>query len=569
MIDRVFFAILLPLPLIVSAATLIYVFRAWKTKTARLRRTFFITAIWLGACAAMLFFCREKVRGWYGLDSGAVVVFMISSAGAIVLAGILIGLFATIGRSTRGQSLCPRCWYDMSASEPSDGGAVCPECGVRVGAFGDLLRRKNWPILIAVAVVLQMAGQFWYQVLRADHNGIQNFVPTTVLVAGMFSLPADWVIGPPSPFDDITLAGRLANNKAAAWQKSWAISKSVASVESAASPESVSRACIVLSRCGYEGEISLRSWKSALRLLCRSDSPNSEEAFSYLAECYVRARAGTEISGRIAFAKDPSRCEEELRDVVPDLMRHLSRVPTRTLQWWYSLRLLALAPEESGSDLVPFLADRILTDDSDSGRAFSAAALAMLSQRIPAAADAAIESCSLLLPPEQPRSMTAIARYACLPHYQRNQFRAFSTSGEPFLEMIGSVGLMGDPKTRCEGARLAMAGVLRQGEFGVWDLTPLYWGIARDPSDGASTEIIEFLRELALYYPPFLRIGAMSLLTTIAREQESRREELITFLDLVGTDRDQVIAERAQAFAAEARSARNAAQPLRKVAFIP
>lgn len=569
MIDRVFFAILLPLPLIVTAAMLIYLARAWKTRTARLRRTFLITAIWLGVCAAILFFCRERVRGWYGLESGAVVTFMISSAAAIVSLGIIVGLIATIGRATRGQSLCPRCWYDMSGAEPTDhGGTVCPECGLAVRSFGDLLRRKDWPLFIAVAVTFQLAGQFWYQVLRADHNGVQNFVPTTVLVAGMFSLPLDSVIGPPSPFDDSTLSGRLANNKAAPWQKSWAISKSRAAIEQADNAESIARASTILNRCEFDGEIPLAAWKASVRKLCRSASASGDEAFAYLAECYLRARAGQDSFGRLTFASDPRKCESELRDLAPALLDYLARATVRSREWWCALRLLAISGD-GAAPVVPLLADRMLTEESESGRAFSAAALAMLSQEFPDAADAAIESFGSLAPPDQPRVLNAIARYVRLPPDQEVSFRALSSCGESFLEVAGSVALLGDPTTRCDGAELLIAAIERQAAAGSADLLPIYWCVAREPNDGASTELIEFLKRLSLESHPFARIGAMSLLANIARDQDSRAGEIGVFLDFVGTDLDASVAERARAFAVELRSSGNSSRTLRKVAVIP
>ncbi|MBX3389111.1 MAG: DUF2304 domain-containing protein [Phycisphaeraceae bacterium] len=569
MIDQVFFAILLPLPLIVTAATLMFLIRAWKTETVRLRRSFLATALWLGVCAAILFFCRERVRGWLGVESGAVVVFMISSAGAIVSLGIVVGLFATIGRSMRGQLHCPRCWYDMSGAEPhAEGGAVCPECGTDFRSFADLARRKNWPLFIAVAVTLQLAGQFWYQTLRADHGGMQSFVPTTVLVAGMFSLPADAVIGPPSPFDDSTLSGRLANSKAADWQKSWAIAKARAAIERADEPESIARASTILNRCEFDGEIPLAAWKSSVRQLCRSASGTTDEAFVYLAECYFRARGGEDSVGRFMFAKDPAKCKSELGDLVPALLGYLSHATVRSREWWSALRLLALAGD-AASPVVPLLADRMLTEESDAGRAFSAAALAMLSQGFPDASEAAIRSFVFLAPFEQPRVLTAITRYVRLAPDQEESFRVLATCGEPFLEVSGSVALLGDSQTRCEGADLLIAALERQTEIGSPDLLPIYWCVARDPQDGASSELIAYLERLALYSNSSARIGAMSLLANIARDQETRTIEIGLFLDFVGTDRNAAVAERARAFAVEVRSSANSTNSPRKVAVIP
>jgi len=567
-IDKIFFNILLPLPLIVALAMVLYLARAWRTSTPRLRRSRVSAAVWLGVCVGILLFCRERVRGWTGMDVGTVSIIMIGSAGAIVLIGNLIGLVATIGRSSGGAPLCPRCWYNMDGVDPQpDGRSVCPECGAEVWTTADLIRRKRWPILIAVAVAFQLAGQFSYQVIRADHGGAQNFIPTTALIAGMLSLPSDAIIGPPSPFDVSTLSGRLANNKAADWQKSWAIGKAIDAIARADHPEAVGRASTILNRCGYEGELPYEAWKASVTMLCQESVPRSGEAFSYLAECYVRARSSPERSGRLAFARDPVRCSQELADLVPLLLQRVSTAPVRSHEFWSSLRLLALAGE-SAMPVVEYLERRMLIEDSESGRANASAILAMFGPILPAASDAAVRSFALLAPPEQPRVLNAIARYVHPSVELLPSFRALAVCGEPALEVAGAVSLLGRPDTRCEGAEKLTDALRRHATLGYPDLASAYWPVTRFPDDGASTTLILFLQEVAITASPVLRVDAMAHLSNIARDVDSRSAEILVFLDFASNDRDADMASRARSIATDVRSARSAPAPIRKVAII-
>lgn len=568
MIDRIFFAILLPLPLIVVIAMALYFARAWKTATPRLRISRILATIWLGACAAILVFCRERVRGWSGLDIGSITSFLIASAGVLVLIGVAVGVFATIGRSTKGSRLCPRCWYDMDGVDPqANSHTVCPECGTSVWSSTDLIRRKRWPVFIAVAVALQLAGQFCYQLIRADHGGAQNFVPTTVLVAGMFSLPADAIIGAPSPFDSATLTGRLANDKCADWQKSWAISKSIDAIGRAEHPDAVLRASTILNRCRFEGEIPFEAWKSSILLLCTSRSSASSEAFSYLAECYVRARGAPESGGRLAFAADPQRCATELRSLIPKLLDNVSTATVRTQEWWAALRLLALAGDAS-EPIVPMLEARVLTEDSEMGRANTAAVLSMFSAVLPDASDAMAWAFVCLPGPEQPRVLNAFVRFVRPPHSLLPSLRALANSGEPALEIAGAVGLLGGRATRCEGSNLLVRSLRRQIPSGSADFASIYWPVIREPGDDASTELITFLQEVALSTTFVLQVDAMVQLSNIARDAEVRSPEIVAFLDFVGAEHGSEVADRARALAADIRTARTAPAQLRKVAAI-
>lgn len=568
MIDRIFFAVLLPLPIIVAVAMLLYFARAWRSATPRLRRSHVLAGLWLGACAGILIYCRERIRGWTGVDFGTITVFMLGSAGSLVLFGIGIGLIGVIGRSTRGSPLCPRCWYNMDGVDPqADGRTVCPECGSEVRSISDLMQRKRWPLLIAIAVTLQLAGQFSYQLIRADHGGAQNFVPTTVLIAGMFSLPADAIIGAPTPFDSATLSGRLANGRVAEWQKTWAIGKAIDAIARAEHPDAVSRASTILNRSRFEGEIPFEAWKSSVRLLCVSHSPGAGEAMAYLAECYVRARSTVDSSGRLSIASDPQRCAAELRELVPLLLERVSAATVRTPEWWGLLRLVALAGEHA-TPIVPMLEARVLVEDSEMGRANTAAVLAMLSVLIPDASEASLRAFGDLPGPEQPRVLNAISRFIRPSPDLLPSFRALAVCGEPVLEIAGATGLLGAKAERCEGATLLLLSLSRQIQVGQADLGVIYWQVARDPGDGASTMLIVYLKDLALNSTPMFRIEAMAHLSNIGRDFEQRSTEVLAFLDYVGSERNPEIAERARAMAVDVRTARSAPIPLRKVAII-
>lgn len=564
MIDRIFFAILLVLPVIVSIAALLYVKRAYETRTPRIRRARILAAIWLAACVGIMLFCRERVRGWTGFDNAAALI-TIGTAGSLVVVGALLGFTAVYGRSTRGRPLCPKCWYDMEGVEPDEAGrSRCPECGLAVDSPGDLVRRKRWPIAVAVAVVCQLAGQFSYQVIRADHGGPVNFIPTTVLVGGMFSLPAEFIIAPPSPFDSSTLTGRLSNSRAAEWQRSWAIGKAIDAISNPESAEAVARGAIILNRCEFEGEIPLTGWIASVRKLCESPA-GAGEAFSYLSECYTRIRGGREMWGRITLPNDPALCAAELRPLVPALIGVMSRTSTRGQQWWTCLRLLSLAGEPA-PDLIAFLQDRMIVDETDAGRASAAAALAMLSVRLPDAPLAAVESWRLLPEADQPRVLGAIVRYVDPQPALVPTFEALAVCGEPPLEVLGATALTGSDQTRCRGAELLVEAIKRSA--GPPDFAALYWPIARRPDDEASTVLLSYLKRVAMEGSPRVRAEAIQNLGAIARDFESRMEEILLFLDYLTLDLHPELSERARSVAAEVRGARGPQRPPRKVAVL-
>lgn len=202
------------------------------------------------------------------------------------------------------------------------------------------------------------------------------------------------------------------------------------------------------------------------------------------------------------------------------------------------------------------------------GRANTAAVLAMLSAVIPDASEASLRAFVDLPSPEQPRVLNAISRFVRPPPDLLPSFRALAVCGEPVLEVVGATGLLGAKDARCEGAALLISSLGRQIPGGQADLGSIYWQVARDPGDGASTVLIVFLKDLSLDSTPMLRLEAMAHLTNIARDFGSRSTEILAFLDFVGSELNADIAERARAMAVEVRTARSAPTQLRKVAVI-
>lgn len=567
MIDQVFFYLLLPLPLILGLMACIYGFRAWHTQTPHLKRSRYGVALWLLAAAGMLLFCRERIRGWYGFDNNLAILMLISTAGVLLALALLLGLVAAWGRSTRGVPLCPRCWYDMAGAESeADGTSTCPECGFVVGARADLVRRKRWPLLLAIAVVFQLAGQLSYQVIRADHSGFQDFIPTTALVAGMFSLPSEAILGPPSPFDRTTLAGRLANNRTAEWQKAWAMQKSLAAIAESSSVESVRRSGVLLNRMQYEGEIPLADWQRALLVLCRGKR-EAGEAYNYLVECYVRSRSHPDATIRISAPTDAAKSDEELKSVAPELLASLKRMDTRGQEWWSTLRLIALS-DKSLPPLISYLGSRIREDDFDSSRAYSAAVLAMLSSRAPQAGVEACESAWLLPPNEKPRVFNAIARYLTPSHELTPAFQALLNCGEPALEMMAALALTGSPDSRCEGVESLIDVFQRQAVFGIPDFSMAYWAISRAPDDAASARLVGFLLEWTMVGPAQVRADAMANLIPLARDFDTHAPTILHHLDLLSEAEEGDVADRARQFAIEIRTSRSAQPAPRKTGVI-
>jgi hypothetical protein len=95
----------------------------------------------------------------------------------LVLAGLALLYLGMFHDRARGRRRCPKCWYDMSATE----GLRCPECGKTARNERKLHkthRKKRW---VAVALLLWIgaaAGAMWPTV----HREGWDLVPTRLLV---------------------------------------------------------------------------------------------------------------------------------------------------------------------------------------------------------------------------------------------------------------------------------------------------------------------------------------------------------------------------------------------------
>lgn len=534
--------ILLPLPVVIAIGAIVYASIAWRTRTPRLWRNRILCTLWLAVGSAILFLARERVRNWADFDNAFAATLFISFAGVAVLLGALLALFALIGRSTHGAGLCPRCWYDMTGTSESDD-ATCPECGLAVRAQSDLVHRKRWPVLVAVAIVIQLAGQFSYQIIRADNSGANAFVPTTALVAAMYSLPRESIIGSGSHFDTDTLTGRLRGAGSSDWQKQWALGKAIDGLSPGASRETAFRAGTILNRSQYAGEIPFANWQASMQVLCASGD-NVAESLTYLTDSYLRSRL-TPAAARFSPPIDPALSQKELASLVPDLLEMVRTKRTRSTEWWDAVQLLAIAGPDA-EPVVALLERRILVDESDSSRSANAFALANLAGRFqsaPAAFAAALES---LDENERVRLLFGLSRQAPDHPDLDECFRVLLASGEPALENIGALGIATAPATRCEGVRLLVQNFERHSRHSLApaDVSVFLGLIARDPTDGASDEIISYLENLLLYATPERRNEILNAFNSIGRVSEDRNRQLVAFLTLLTHDQDPEFADR-------------------------
>ncbi|MBS0191308.1 MAG: hypothetical protein U0573_09595 [Phycisphaerales bacterium] len=556
MVDRVFFYVLLPLPLVMLAAVIVYTARAWQTTTPRLRVARWCTALWLGAAAGVLLFARERVRNWADFDNAFAATVLIGAAALFVLAGFVMAAGALVGRSSRGAALCPRCWYDMTGL--AEFGAVCPECGLRVDADADLVRRKRWPVLLALAVAIQLGGQFIYQVVRADNAGLASFVPTTVLVAGMYSLPRDSVLGSGSSYDTETLTARLTDTRTANWQRSWALAKALRAINATSSREDLIRAAAVLNRCRYDGEFKLDDWRGAIRSLCKP-GPDAAEALSFLSDCYTRSRS-VSFTYRFAPPRDAALSADELRPIVPDLLAHFQNATPRTPEWWATLQLLALCGD-SCPELPRYLERRTLSDESDSTRASCAVVLAAISGRWPDAGFRLADAFGSMDSAEQIRLLTFLARNPTSDAALHDLFRAMVASRDPSFEVIGAGGLASSPATRCEGVAKLLMIFEEQRRLGNTDVWSLYPPIVRIPDDDASDELLARIQEAALRAGPDAQVEAMTVLASVGKLSPARNASIPPFFDLLSNVPDEPTASRARNLASDIRSAAQASVP--------
>ncbi|MHA7813769.1 MAG: hypothetical protein ACX94C_10300 [Phycisphaerales bacterium] len=131
----------------------------------------------------------------------------LTSLGAIglgmILFACLLAVWGATGDRSRGRMRCPRCWYDMQASE----GLPCPECGHEAGSREHYFRtrRPRWAFVIAMVFLMTGSIGLGFNAKLRDQGWV-GFIPTRVFLANWERFPESWVhdVGTGSDYKDLT-----------------------------------------------------------------------------------------------------------------------------------------------------------------------------------------------------------------------------------------------------------------------------------------------------------------------------------------------------------------------------
>lgn len=537
MLDRLFYHSLAFLPIFLAAGGVVFARQALIASERRRRTWTGISAVLLFGAAAVLWSVRRRIRGWDGFDNRTFDLAFVGGLAALVGFAACVGAIAVLGRSSRGVPLCPRCWYDMTAHE-----GLCPECGTTVRHDGELVRRKRSVRLASVAVALQLLAQFLYQYHRADHGGAQGLVPTSVLIAGAFTMPREMIISAPG-FRDLTLAGRVTDNKLAEWQRAWLFSRAQAALISGESAESVRRATILLARGSFESELSPEAWKRAFGKLL-ADGGLSDNATAQLARSYLASRSDAESSEYLQTPRNREAAERELEDFVAMLTQELAASAPGSGEWDLAVRMLSAAGRPDAA--VNAVMDAVAFQPTQVGVAAGAVALAALGRESPTAASALLDLAEASHGDERFFAMVWACRIGPDSPWLHQAFSVLAASGEPNLEVLGAAGLASSPTTRCEGTDLLVEKMRLWRPTSPVLLMTLQWPIFVSPSDRHASQLLDEVKRYATQAPEPVRLEAVNLLTQIADQVPSRRDEIRLFLVSLIHSSDRSLAERAR-----------------------
>lgn len=538
MVDRVFYFSLGILPLILLVGAVLYANQAWIATEHRRRIWTAATALLLAAAGFVLWAVRQRIRGWEGFDNRAFDLGFVASLAGLAIGAAALGILAIAGRSSKGIPLCPRCWYDMSAHE-----GICPECGTRIGDERELVLRKRSMRLASVAVSLQLLAQFLYQYHRADHGGARALVPTTLLIAGAFTMPREMIISGPG-FRDFSLTGRLTENKLSDWQRSWLFSRAHAALIAGESAESVRRATALLTRGDFESEISLDAWKRAFgRLL--ADGGLNQIGAAQLARSYLASRSDSEPSEYLQRPRDRASVAKELEEFVPSLEQELASASPGTDEWDIAVRMLAAAGRHEAA--IRAIREAVAFEPGGGNVAAAAVSLAALGRESPEASEALIDLAQSLSVDERFFTMVWSCRVGPESGWLQESFRVLAASGEPNLEVLGAAGLAGSPSTRCEGVGLLIDKMRLWRPSAPVFLTTLQWPVLVSPGDRYTSQLLNEVKRYATEGGEPVRFEALNLLTQIADQVPSRRDEIRAFLVTLFDATDRGLADRARA----------------------
>ncbi len=119
----------------------------------------------------------------------------------VLVIGIGVGAWALLWDRSRGRRRCPKCWYDLSGTEPGGrGGWVCPECGRRGTQERSLRRtRRRWR-WVGVVVLLLCVSHGLRVTPDVRRNGWIEAAPDVLVVASFPFLSEEQGTGLLSPF---------------------------------------------------------------------------------------------------------------------------------------------------------------------------------------------------------------------------------------------------------------------------------------------------------------------------------------------------------------------------------
>lgn len=173
--------------------------------------------------------------------------------GAVLcLVAITTLLWSLFADRSRGRRRCPKCWYDLSATPPSEGGGlICPECG-RVTTNERHLRRTRRRWWWAAAATLALIGGLALAATPSVRaRGWVSLVPTTALILIMPAMEDD-----PRWYSD-ALYDRIGTRPIPRWQRRLLFNRCDAILQSQATPQfkliALRRIELIAWRGGYYG----------------------------------------------------------------------------------------------------------------------------------------------------------------------------------------------------------------------------------------------------------------------------------------------------------------------------
>lgn len=344
-------------------------------------------------------------------------------------------------------------------------------------------------------------------------------------------------------FRDFSLTGRMAENKLSDWQKTWLASKARAALEAGASAESVRRATVLLARGQTETELSLESWKRAMRAVLSEGGIGGEGA-SPLVRGYLESRSDEGVSMFLRTPRDRAKAMKELEEFVPAMEQALARTDAGSDEWDDAIRLLAAAGRaDRAAELVM---ENGKLDGTQQGLLQMAYGLAQLAREHPSAEGVLLDVLEDVGVDERFFAMVWVCRIGPESVWMQESFRALASCGEPNLEVLGAAGLAGSPSTRCEGTPALIERMAQWKPVAPVFLMTMQWPILVSPDDRHASELLDEIKRYVLGPLPEARGEAVGLLVQIAQQVPSRRSEIEAFLRQVGGSLDKALADQAR-----------------------